>query len=329
MQYEIHGKSLNDSVYNYVPVLWVVTAFYIEIGNGTRRKNYEMFAQTLKQSGIPLLTVECAFGDEPFNLPNTIDVVKVRSKSMLWQKERLLNLGISWLPESCKYVAWLDCDLVFTNPNWARQTVAVLKQSPIAQVFQTCHRLPQEYSSAESVGHICESFGSITPSDPIAVLNTGKFEDHGHTGYGWAARRDILDKHGLYEYAIAGSADHYMAHAIYGDFDGVCIQRLMNNNQQLVRHFAEWGKNFYDDVQGNLGVVPGEVLHLWHGDLVNRNYGVRHKELARLNFDPFTDIVAQPGKPLELVVDDAKQSLRDWFKGYFASRQEDGVLVRV
>src|SRR5579883_2017119 len=102
-------KEYDDFQYNFVSGLWVVTTYYNPCDYQTRRNNYEIFAHTIRRSGLPLLTIECAFGDQPFNLPERTDVIKVRSHSIIWQKERLLNLGVSWLPSSCRYVAWLDC----------------------------------------------------------------------------------------------------------------------------------------------------------------------------------------------------------------------------
>ncbi|MFX5494217.1 hypothetical protein ABTD62_20980, partial [Acinetobacter baumannii] len=82
----------------------------------SRRRNYGLFMQGMREAGVPCLTVECAFGDAPFDLPPSLDVIQIRSETLLWQKERLLNLGASWLPASCRFVAWIDCDILFDNP---------------------------------------------------------------------------------------------------------------------------------------------------------------------------------------------------------------------
>ena len=42
---------------------------------------------------------------------------------------------------------------------------------------------------------------------------------HGHTGFAWAARRSVLDKHGLYDCQILGNGDFVMGHAMYGSED--------------------------------------------------------------------------------------------------------------
>lgn len=322
----ILGKPVDEFVYRYVPGLWVITPYYNPMGYQTRRRNYEIFSRVLRNSGIPLITVECVFGDQKFDLPESPDVIRLKSESMLWQKERLLNLAISWLPPSCTAVAWLDCDLMFTNPNWAQETVARLHDAAVVQVFETCNRLPQQYADPSAHGDICTSFGSVLSQDPSQYA-TGNFANHGHTGYGWAARRDILDKHGLYEAAIAGSADHYMAHAAVGDFDSVCITRHMSRNPTLKRHYRDWAESFYESVGGKLQAVSGTVLHLWHGELADRKYSLRHLELEALQFNPYTDLVSHPGKPLELKPSSRTEELIRWFGMYFASRREDGPLT--
>ena len=81
-------------------------------------QNYFIFAESLKKSNINLITVECAFNDGPFYIPEEENVYRLRSNSIMWQKERLINYGVSKLPESCKYFAWIDCDVLFLQDNW-------------------------------------------------------------------------------------------------------------------------------------------------------------------------------------------------------------------
>ena len=247
---------------------------------------------------------------------------------MLWQKERLLNLGISWLPKSCKYVVWSDCDLLFGNKGWAKETAQQLEKFPLVQVFETCNRLSHINLSAKNEGNICQSFASIVPSNP-KILETGHFEKHGHTGYVWAARRELLDRHGLYEYAIIGSADHYMAHASFGDFQGACMGLLTNQDTLQLEHFTDWAEPFFKSVDGKVGSISGTIFHLWHGDLERRRYLLRNRQLTECGFNPYNDLLAKPGKPLEWRQDLDKQKLITMFDQYFVSRQEDGLAETI
>lgn len=302
--------------------LIAITTYFNPCRYKTRRNNYDLFMAGMRRSGVSCITVECAFSGQDFELPDSLDVMRVRADALLWQKERLLNLAASWLPPSCRYVAWLDCDILFDNPNWAGELIAVLKQKQVAQVFEICRRLgPDGGADADPPAH---SFASVMATNP-ELIQCGRYDKHGHTGYGWAMRREIFDEVGLYEAAVSGSADHFMAHAIFGHY-GFCIENALKRNPAQIAHLKAWGTEFHKRVQGSLGVVPGQIRHLWHGDTVNRRYFLRMHEITDLGFNPYTDLATRPGHPLEWEVDMRKQGLRDYFANYFAMRQEDGVV---
>lgn len=303
--------------------LIAITTYFNPCRYNTRRANYDRFMAGMRRSGVPCITVECAFPGQDFELPDSLDVIRIRAKTLLWQKERLLNLAASWLPPSCRYVAWLDCDILFDNPNWGSDLVAVLKQKKVAQVFETCRRLGSDgVTDADPVAHSFASTLALAPDS----LECGRYDKHGHTGYGWAMRREIFDEVGLYEAAVSGSADHFMAHAIFGHY-GFCIENALKNDPVQIEHLKEWGSRFYAIVQGSLGVVPGQIQHLWHGDTVNRRYFLRMHEITDLGFNPHTDLSIRPGRPLEWADGMSKQGLRDYFANYFSMRQEDGVMT--
>lgn len=301
--------------------LVVLTTYFNPCRYATRRKNYDVFMQGMRAAGVTCITVECAFGDDPFELPAALDVLQVRSSALLWQKERLLNLAASWLPPDCHYVAWLDCDIVFDNKRWAHDVVAALRQYPVVQVWKTCLRLQQDGSIGVQPDRVT-SFAAVMQAQPES-LNAGRYDTHGHTGYGWAMRRQLFDHVGLYEAAISGSADHFMAHAIYGDYN-FCIQNALKHDRAQIQHLQAWGRHFYQEVQGRLGVVDGEIRHLWHGELQHRRYFLRMHEITDLGFNPWTDLSQRAGQPLEWHTDMRKPKLRQYFIDYFQSRREDG-----
>ncbi|GLZ74985.1 MULTISPECIES: hypothetical protein [Burkholderia] len=304
--------------------LFAVTTYFNPCGYATRRRNYDLFIEGMRRAGVPCLTVECAFGDDPFELPESLDVIRVRSRTLLWQKERLLNMAEPWLPASCKGVIWIDCDILFESETWPEDLLRVLHEKKVAQVFETCLRL--ERGNIEGAKpDIARSFAAMMNSKP-SLLNAGRYDLHGHTGYGWAMRREIFAEVGLYEHAISGSADHFMAHAIFGDYN-FCIQNALKHDRRQIAHLKQWGDRFHRLVQGSLGVVPGQIRHLWHGDAVNRRYFLRMHDITDLGFDPWTDLLIQPGKPLEWAPGLNKPGLVQYFANYFASRQEDGALA--
>ncbi len=311
--------------YNQAAELWVITTYYNPCGFKSRRATYDTFMETMRLSHINVVTVECAFGDEPFELPASPSIIKIRSQSLFWQKERLINIGAAYLPDSCKYVAWIDCDIVFQNPNWARETCDLLSDScTVVQLFESCTRLEQGNRMPLCVADVV-SFAKVTGQD-MTTLDCGRYDKHGHTGYAWAMRREIFDTVGLYEYAVSGSADHFMAHAVYNHY-GFCVENALKHDPIQIAHVKRWGNAFYALAQGKLGVVNGHVLHLWHGSQDRRDYFRRMWVITELGFNPDTDLIDWPGRPLEWHDDVLrnKSALAAYFAEYFASRLEDAA----
>src|ERR1019366_6349 len=125
------------------------------------------------------------------------------------QKERLLNLAISGLPSECRKGAWLHCDIFFQNPAWLVHTSKLLDHFALVQPFQkVVYPAKGDISYSSDSITFTESFGSAFSSGGPTKQLTGDFRRHGHTGFAWAARRDLLMSHGLYEACVAGDGDH-------------------------------------------------------------------------------------------------------------------------
>ena len=39
-------------------------------------------------------------------------LIQLRGRDVMWQKERLLNLALRALPDECRKVVWVDCDVI-------------------------------------------------------------------------------------------------------------------------------------------------------------------------------------------------------------------------
>lgn len=300
--------------------LWVITSFFNPSAYKTKERNYQLFRDGLRARGIQLLTVECSF-DGQFELTDG-PVIRVGARDPMWQKERLLNLAIQRLPETCDKLVWADCDVLFENPDWATETHQLLESHALVQPFSEAVRLPQgAVSQTDGEEETAPSFCSVFAKDALRC-RSGKFDAHGHTGYAWAVRRDVIQSVGLYDAAVAGSADHFMAHAALGDWDSPCVTRLLGQDSAHREHFETWARKFSDAVQNRVGVVPGRLLHLWHGDTAKRSYMGRHTDLANLGFDPSRDL--EPGDEGAWNWASGRSDLADWARRYFESRDEDG-----
>jgi len=85
---------------------WAVTTFFNPARFKSLLNNYFIFKDRLARQGVNLLTVECAFGNDGYEIPSGPNVHRLRSGSVMWQKERMINYGVSKLPPECKYFGW-------------------------------------------------------------------------------------------------------------------------------------------------------------------------------------------------------------------------------
>jgi hypothetical protein len=301
--------------------LWIISSFFNPNGYQTRLRNYQYFLDVIERSRLNWLVVECAFRYEPFTLSESRSVIRVRSNAIMWQKERLLNIALSHLPRECSKVAWLDCDILFSNPEWTIQASRMLDSYPVVQLFDRVIRLPRGHTYFSRAGDGWRSFASVYQETPNQLL-VGDFSRHGHSGFAWAARREVLQEHGLYDACISGSGDHMMAHAFCGDWDSRCIERILGENGPHRQHFSDWCARIYGNVRARVGCVTGTVLHLWHGDTDRRRYVARNQELAALGFDPYHDIRANLAGCWEWARE--RPALHKWAERYYAGRKEDG-----
>src|SRR6478672_11722272 len=162
----------------------------------------------MKAAGANVLVVEMAFGDAPFELEPAKDVVRFRGDGIMWQKERLLNVASTRLPDSCRKVGWFDADIVFKEPDWLERTCEALDRHVVVQPFSHAVRLHRD-NQDDGTGVLDESFASVFVRSPRPARTMG-YHHHGHTGYAWAARRELFDSCGLYDACLTGSADHMM-----------------------------------------------------------------------------------------------------------------------
>jgi hypothetical protein len=302
--------------------LGIVTSYFNPCGFRARADNFERFAEPIRAAGIPFVIVEATFGGQGHLLAKEHESLRVEARDLMWQKERLLDLGTGWLPANCTKVAWLDADVLFEREDWAVATSELLDRSMVVQPFASAVRLSRGALEPREGDDAYESFASVFVSRPEELLH-GKYDLHGHTGFAWAARRDLVAHHGLYDACIGGSADHVMAHSFAGDADSSrCITRMLGTGGRHLAHFRRWNRRLQTNMHGTrLTFTPGRLLHLWHGTLENRRYAQRNKELRELSFDPKEDIRISDTGCWEWASD--KPTLHDWARRYFEERKED------
>ena len=142
-----------------------------------------------------------------------------------------------------------------------------------------------------------------------------------HTGFCLSFRREVLDQTGgLLEVGVLGSGDHHCFSCIAGKGGETCNRQLHPNYRAAVLAWQDRATRF---IQGDLGFVPGTIMHNFHGPKANRRYHTRWEILVRHQFDPLEDVTKNTQGVLELT--SSKHGLRDDIRRYFDQRNEDGL----
>jgi hypothetical protein len=304
--------------------MWAITSYYNPVRYTRRLSNYRIFRANL---GIPLVAVELSF-DGRFELTERdADIlIQITGGAVLWQKERLLNIAIKAVPPDVTNIAWIDCDVIFERPDWADEAKKQLNEFNVVQLFSDQVNLSSEDQSIGecrdassyaqgTVSIVSEnnfSFRNLTPSSASKLMTS--------VGLAWAARRELLEKHGFYDATIVGGGDTAMALALYGQFE-MLIER-MSLNDACREHYLSWAHPYHQTMNERVGYVAGRIYHLWHGDIGNRAYVTRHEQLAGFTFEPKFDLAIGPNGAWQWAR--PRPELEGFLKSYFLNRAEDG-----
>lgn len=305
--------------------MWAITSYYNPVGYKRRLSNYRIFRANL---GVPLVTVELSF-DGRFELNNNdADIlIQINGGAVLWQKERLLNIAIKSVPHNVDTIAWIDCDVIFDRSDWVGSAESQLRTMNIIQLFSDLVDLgPEGYQSnvrcldARPTG---QGIVSAIKNRGITHLGTATATWQSirafPTGVAWAARREILEKHGLYDALIVGGGDNAMLHAIYGQFEQEIQLHYLNKARR--EHYLGWARPYNRTIAEKVDSVPGRIYHLWHGKFIDRRNRERHRLLAEFDFDPNVDLTIGANGAWHWA--NPRPDLEDFMRKYFLSRNED------
>lgn len=334
--------------------LYVIAAHNNYAGYPARVRLYHDFAKHMADSGVELRTVESVIGDRPFEVTTAHNPhhVQLRANEELWHKENMLNIGIQRLPLDAKYIACIDADFTFLNPNWVKATISALQTYEIVQMCTHIAYLGpnqeiQNYRTAFVAGyneglpleiggrivrkndifnthHGISLPKTVYPGAPVGSVPSDKEQcgGFGPPGAAWAYRREALDKiGGLMDYCVLGAADFFMALGLIG-----CIRYRIPQgyHPSLKRRLLDWEHNALCTIRQNVGTVPGAICHHYHGDFRLRHYQTREEILVKYQFDPDRDIIYNSHGLLRLVDNGERRcfQLRDELRSYFFARAE-------
>jgi hypothetical protein len=230
-----------------------------------------------KLQNVKLYIVELAYGNQDFHITSAYNSshLQLRTEYALWHKENMINLGIQkLLPDDWKAVAWIDGDIEFENPNWVIDTLKVLTEFDVVQLFTTCFDLDEKQIPMS----IWQSFG-------YKYCHGEKFNhirgiNYWHTGYAWACTKDYYKKiNGLYDKSILGSGDYIMSQGYFAK-TAFGHNSLINFQKSIESYIS----NFTNI---KIGYIPTNIKHYFHGSKINRKYIERNTILIKYKFDPY------------------------------------------
>lgn len=293
--------------------LTCVTAYFNPGNYRSHIDRYTRFAAHMQASGVRLVTVECVFPTQEFQVtkPNHPDHIQVYSRTPLWLKENLINLG--WARCHTPYVMWSDMDLTFEH-GWVNETIALL-QHPDCQAAIPFSLLLLEGSDGhpkyQQYHTMANRATASHPKLPYTPPLIGECN-----GGAWAFQRDALRRiGGLFDQHILGDGDDVLAFSLQRRPDVAIRTGMHPHTSQAIQ---EWSQR----VQGwKTGAVRSVARHQWHGAVIGRGYDDRWKILIEEQFDPAADLVRNEYGVWECT----KASLNARITAYFHSRQEDAV----
>jgi hypothetical protein len=299
----------------------IIACYFNPQKNPYRLKAFQIWYESIKHLNHHI--VECVIGDTTPELTDEVQPENrktIYTENLLWHKETLLNNIIANLPKQFKYIFWLDTDVIFSNKNWLVDGVKQLQTKNLVQPFAYCIHLEQDQTEPHfDVTHEYEFVTNPKTRHPKMWKSFGanhvagnscntNYDSHGHVGFAWGARREVLDAVPLYDRALIGGADHIIAHAGAGQIGHSCITKSFTDDIDAVN---EWSLKFYNAVQGKIGYVQGDLYHIWHGDVAKRQYLKRIQD-----FTPETKKITKKDKNGLYITDDDT-----YVKKYFDQRE--------
>lgn len=293
----------------------IICCYYNPTNNKAMLSNWNYFNNYISACKMPLFSIELSY-DGSFHLPNDKNIKRVKSNSIMWQKEVLLNMLARELPSKYKNIAWIDIDIYFDNPSWPDMLLSIMENYNFVQMYSFYRWYTRD---SREIEYECHS----------AIKVRG-----GHSSYGenWPASqpggaicsdRSFFEKVGLFEYAICGGGDEMVIGPVLGQAQ--CknysdkINQITAGNQSLLNKWADWQESLSINFNPNVSFLDQTAHHKWHGSLKNRQYQSRSSNLKNIDF---SKNLAKNNFGCFEFINVGAETIKG-FKDYFLNRKED------
>jgi hypothetical protein len=300
--------------------LGFVVAYFNYCGYQKLRQNMLEFLDRWRWMEGRLLVVELAYGDKPWELSGkATNLLQLRSDSVLWHKEAMINAGTKILRErGFENVGWLDGDveILGDGEEWYYLTNKALRRRKLVQCFENVeHRYDDDTLRAQG----CMAEALAPGADLIKCYKTG---------LGWAVRGDVWDRCGWFDLGLLGSGDRlaYLAAMPEGRLPdaGRIMQFLATGVRPFLQEWERWAADWRGAIGGSVGYVHGYTMRAHpHGALSERGYYRREMDLQKIGFDPAKDVERDANGLLQWSPT-VRPGLPELAKQYFVNRRDDG-----
>lgn len=323
-----HNPNINAVLVTSPPkndLLYIITTFFNPAQYSRRLKLHKEFLSRLSDNPlIRVITVEYSLNNQPFQVTSPDQLpyqIQIRGTSILWVKESLMNIALKYLlldskfNTDCKYVAWVDNDIEFSDPFFLSKLKESLEKFTIVQMFRQAYFLDANENLLETF----ISFGYYWTAKKMVLLPG----EYGHPGYAWATTKEkILQMGEFYDMGILGNGDKHMAAAFINHYEEGFIKSYTMSSG-YIESLRLWQEKIKGVFEGKLGFVDMEIRHHWHGTKDDRQYMWRWKLLMDYKFDPLKDLFKKNGL---FYLMEEKKELRMKIWEFFHQRNEDKAI---
>lgn len=203
--------------------MWAITSYFNPVGYRRRLSNYRTFRANL---AVPLVAVELSF-DGRFELTDDDADILIQLSGVPYFGKKSVCSILQFNP-SPRMQRILRCDVIFERPDWMDEAEQKLSEASVVQLYSELvdlgpdgYRANVQHHDVRLTRHsIVSAINSSGLKQLDAAVESGKdIRQPFPFGMAWAARRKILEGHGLYDAMIIGGGDRAMVHAMYGQFE--------------------------------------------------------------------------------------------------------------
>lgn len=285
----------------------LITTHFNPTQSVRRRETYYEWLPTLGPLAESVRCYELVLDDDEPEIEGSVVIRGSRAMNAAWQKEALINRAMFDASAETKYIAWLDHDFIFGEPDWLTRAIDKIKRGASAvQLFSRAKYLDENRLVEFAID------GSM------AQLLDGRSIKQCNPGGPWLADALWLRRVGLWDRSIVGGGDQAFFAAVAGT-DWLSEPGSNDSMQTAVAGWIRQATELVGDRKADY--IRGDVYHLYHGNLENRFYQDRHAILERHAFDPLADIGLNTDGMLSWA--SHKPELHADVLAYFNDRRED------